>query len=334
MSSQFTVCSYNVGVGMGDYQALCRHLGQAPKFVGNDAEVKEQLAAFTARYNAVQETTANRLKHLADVFCLQEVGNTERPFMNVLNPRYEHFPQDFHTIRFEGLNEFDTAVLLSTNRFKDITNHSINVEIARNFSKDVAIAAATDRETGERVTFVSAHPPGFDFTSRNLNAADTREGDIYCRAIAQKLSEIGNSSIEIIGSDMNANPERWNPRFEIFSEFQVNRNRTPTNVNPRDEAYQEREIDFVLTKIIFSIWQQIKALFCSHVQNTASIADQRPLGWNAETNCSDHLPVFIRVTSTPQDSKIYQLYSDIMSFLCQCLETYVLPSKQKEHHGS
>jgi hypothetical protein len=119
---------------------------------------------------------------------------------------------------------------------------------------------------------------------------------------------------------MNANPERWNPRFEIFSGFQVNRNANATNVNPADGRYnpefQEREIDFILTKMIVSLWQKIKAIFCGYLENTAAIHHYNPLNWDHDTNCSDHLPVFTHVTSTQMDSKIYQLWAAISSCFC------------------
>lgn len=65
------------------------------------------------------------------------------------------------------------------------------------------------------MAFVSAHAPGFDLTKENLTIKETAEGDLYCRAIAEKLSRL-SSTIQIIGAYMNASPEIGGWRFKIF----------------------------------------------------------------------------------------------------------------------
>ncbi|MFI5334358.1 MAG: hypothetical protein ACHQT8_04225 [Chlamydiales bacterium] len=321
-----------MGASQGDYQMLCRHLNQAPPLPESphftdestrserQAYASELQAAWERGYAQAQEAASGSLANLADVYCFQEVATEERPFMRA-------FPQErFARIHLQNAQAFDTAILLDRERFREITHHSMNVLIqydsrgTNHWQQDVAIATAIDRLTDQRVTFVSAHTPGFNFTINPLNTNTCPElanGDRYCIAIANRLKEIGGSKIEVIGCDMNANPERWNARFQIFSDFQVNRNGTATNVNAADgrilPGSQEREIDFILTRVITSIWQRIKAFFCSYIVNTAAIHHYNPFTWDHETNCSDHLPVFIHVTSTRTSSKLHQLFSYIIS---------------------
>jgi endonuclease/exonuclease/phosphatase family metal-dependent hydrolase len=308
MNLQFNVCTYNIGSSANDYFLLCKHLDSSLSF-----KTEEEEEAFRAKYNETQNRTAELLTNQAEVYCLQEVVEEERPLITSLKA------QGFEIVHYNGLPAFDNAIALDKKRFKDITNHSIDVKITKYYSKDVAIASATDNLTGERMTFVSAHSPGFDFT-KELTREDTVEGDFYCQAIAKKMSEIGKNSIHIIGADMNANPEKWNPRFHIFSSqgFQLNRTGSSTNVNPRDSMHQAREIDFIFTKTTSSLWKKIKSLFVSTVQCHASIKMAPTIGWNNHDNASDHLPVFITITPQVNFSKIRQLWNSTCRLFSLC----------------
>lgn len=302
--SNFSICTYNVGSRVDDYFQLCKHLDSSLSF-----KSKEEDDAFRSKYAVVQNRTTELLTNKAEVYCLQEVGDEERPLIKSFKAR------NFEIIHLEGLPFFDTAIALDKNRFQDITNHSIDVQVNEEFKKDVAIATATDILSGQRITFVSAHAPGFDFTKK-VNENDAAEGDFYCQAIVKKLSEIGNSTIQVLGADMNANPEKWNPRFQIFSNqgFQLDRKNSATNVNPKDLTDQEREIDFIFTKTISSIWQKTKSIFVSTVQYKTAIKVEDSIGWNANDNASDHLPVFIEVSPKINISKIGQLWNKICRF--------------------
>jgi len=306
---QFSVCSYNMGSRVDDYFQLCRHL--KPSF----SLKAEEEDAFRSKYRTTQNRTAELLTNQAEAYCLQEVGEEgeERPVINSLKNR------GFEIVHLEGLLAFDTAIALDTSRFKHISNQSIDVQITERFKKDVAIATATDIQTGQRITFVSAHAPGFDFT-KEVNDKDAADGDFYCRAIAKKLSEIGNNTIHVIGADMNANPEKWNPRFKIFSRqgFQLHRTNSHTNVNPKDPTQKEREIDFIFTRTISSIWQKIKSIFVSTIQYSATIKTVNSIGWNVDDNASDHLPIFINISSKINVSKILQLWNISCRLLSSC----------------
>lgn len=310
--NNFSVCTYNVGSRIDDYFQLCRHLDPSLSFKNSEEE-----EAFRSKYDVVQNRTAELLTNKAEVYCLQEVFNEERPLIQSLKEKA------FEIIHLEGLAYFDTAIALDKDRFKDITNHSFDVQITTHFKKDVAIATATDVLTGQRITFVSAHAPGFDFT-KEVSDKDAAEGDFYCRAIINKLSEIGNSTIHVIGADMNANPEKWDPRFRVFSNqgFQLNRKNSATNVNPKDSTEQEREIDFIFTKTSSSNWQKTKSIFFSTIQFETAIKDENSIGWNIDDNASDHLPIFIGISAKISVSKICLLWNATCScFRAQQLQT-------------
>lgn len=307
--NSFSVCTYNIGSRADDYLFLCTHLDPSLKINSQKEETD-----FLDKYQTVQEQAAKLLTGKAEVYCLQEVKNEERPLIKSLIER------KFEIIHIEG-EVFDTAIALDKNRFKEITNHSIDVSDNLYCGKDVAIASATDILTGQRITFVSAHAPGFDFEKVNEKVAT--DGDSYCHEIVQKLSEIGNSTIKVIGADMNAHPENWNPRFNIFADqgFTVHRQNSATNVNPNDSVEKTREIDFIFTKASPSIWQKIKSIFVSTFQFSATLKTENPLGWDANKNASDHLPVFIEISSRNNISKIRQLWHDACGLFSSCFGT-------------
>ncbi len=305
MSLPFSVCTYNLGARADDYYQLCKYL--QPDLAFKSAEEEK---AFRARYAATQETTTLLLRDHAEVYCLQEVGDTKRPMITALQWL------GFEVVYLRGDRAFDTAIALDTRRFKDITNHSIDVRINGRFKKDAAIATAIDIESNQRIAFVSAHAPGFDFTKANVDPEEAAEGDLYCQKIADKLSQVGDCAIQVIGADMNDNPEKWNARFQIFSNrgFQVLRTGSSTNVNPKDAVHQEREIDFIFTKTHPSIFQRIAAIFFSTLQYSAAIYPIQPLRWDATVNASDHLPVFATISSQVADSLIYQFLLSIYRY--------------------
>lgn len=306
MSTGFTVCTYNLGAAVSDYFNLCAYL--KPELMSTLEPEESQ--RIEGNYRMAQEKTAEKLQGLADVYCLQEIGErlrpaqlSERPLLRVLAS--QGFSVIFYQRPPASLRDHDTAIALNPTRFTDITNHSIDAQIGECFTKDVAIATAVDAQSGQRIAFVSAHAPGFSFSKERLEKEDVADGDRYCSIIAMTLSAVGVCAIQVIGADMNANPEKWGPRFQIFSErgFQVLRTHEKTNVYPQERERQERELDFVMTKISIPPWHKISSLFHKTMKTTAQIQTVQPLGWDAEANASDHVPVFARIeTGFPDKS--------------------------------
>jgi hypothetical protein len=301
-ASHLNGCTFNMGANVNDYFKHCKY--HYPKLEIKSEKEQEQ---FYANYAAAQEETGRLLtSQLSDFLCLQEVVDMERPLIKSLEKK------GFQVFHFEGNPTFDNVIALNQSRFKDITNHSIDVDISDTFKKDATIVTATDIVTGQRMTFVSAHVPGIDLAKSAIDGNEAAAGDNYCSAIVHKLSKIATGTIQIIGADMNANPEKWNPWFEIFAKqgFQVLRSNSSTNVNPNDSEYQEREIDFMFAKTS-SIWQQTKSIVCSTFENKVKLISDRPFGWNTSQNASDHLPVFINISTRLNASKAYQLWKSI-----------------------
>jgi len=218
-----------------------------------------------------------------------------------------------------------SVIMLATHpyRFTNIVNHSIDVEFSGR-KRDVAIASATDRLSGQRFTFVSAHVWGFNFTEEvTVNTA--AQGDDTCDKVTLHLdSEIPRGTFEVIGADMNANPEKWNPRFEILTRKGLKTHRTgeTTNVNPLDVSDKEREIDFIFTRSNNrepSVWERIKSIFFSTIHWTPSIARVDTFKWDPTEHCSDHLPVFVQFTALVRFSVIRKIWNGVCG-LFSCLK--------------
>jgi hypothetical protein len=240
MSFELRVCSYNIGRDSGEYCNLLRC--RDPDF--KDIEDPEfSQSKIEERSKEAERQAAQLLEGQTDVYCLQEVISEDRTLIDFLKKK------GFTIIHLLGKEIFDTVIALDPLRFKNIQNFSFNLSSDENILEDVAVAQAVDIKSNQLVVFTSAHVPGFNFQS--LNQREMKRGEISCEKIIQKLSSINQNAIQVIGADMNANPEVGGQRFEIFSKagFQLNRCNLPTNVNPRDTVHQEREIDFIWTKM-------------------------------------------------------------------------------------
>lgn len=303
--SSFTVCTYNVGRDIKDYGRLLRH-----QEVQEEIDSKAKGEKYTdANYTAVQRSAATHLANNAAVLCLQEVFNEDRPFIQTLKDR------GFQMIHFARSDlppgACGSALAIDTHRFRDIKNCSKEIELQdsnsrRTFKKDVAIATAVDRVTGQQVTFASAHAPGFDVNSRNDSIF--KEGDDYCKEIADTLE----GTVQVVGADMNSNRTemRSTERFDVFTRkgFKVQSSGKSTNVNPDDEIHTQREIDFTFTKLPHaSLGTKIKSIFCSTLMMSAeNVKLEDGIGFDAAKNPSDHLPVFTKISITNR-SKISQM---------------------------
>jgi hypothetical protein len=272
-------------------------------------------AAFESKYAEVEKRTNKLLISKAHVYCLQEVGNENRNLIQSLKDK------GFEIVYFRKPEGFDTAIVLDKSRFKDISNLSFQVQITANYSQDVAIAKATDSISGQTVIFTSAHVPGFSFESPE--ATLVAEGDLYCRQIIERLCELDNHAIQVIGTDMNANPEVSNLRFDVFSQrrFQLHRSNSPTNVNVWEKAHRERELDFIFTKTAaLSFLEKIKSIFMSTFQFNFSVKIEESIGFDVNKNCSDHLPIILSLSTELRISKIQQLWNAAVSMLSSLIK--------------
>ncbi|MEC7839806.1 MAG: hypothetical protein VX777_07185 [Chlamydiota bacterium] len=303
MSTQFNVCSYNMSSDERDYKLAIDHL--YPKGINEDQ--------IPLRYEVAQEEVDKRLREEADVFLLQEFQQNifndqgppkytvDRPLINsLMNKKFIFIQHHFNDSGDNILCTTDAAIALNSNRFQLIQNLSI--------SDNCAIALTTDKVTQERILFVSAHFRGFDLTKSAIELTreyqrngGPRSGDDEVETVLKKLlSHENQCNLQIIGADMNCNPERWYNRFYKFVDrgFTTHRTGNPTALNSKDKEFQEREIDFLFSKHIrrdqLSLEQR---LFSSSI--TKYVVEKKILKefeeWDIEKNPSDHKPICFTV---------------------------------------
>lgn len=284
----FRVCTYNMGTDHGDYERLRAYVRPSEDRLDKDT--------LQQTYLHVQQEAAQRLSPEADVFLLQEVcmdEGKERLFIQKLRER------NFQILQH---NKGSNCVIALGPMFEKVQNdqsvflrEKIGPQPVHLDLGDAAIATAIHRPTGQAVTFVSALTIGCHLEGA-VHPDDAHAGDQYCLELARTLDSLGSKHLQIIGIDMNANPEKWNPRFVPFLErnFQILRSNAPTNVNPVSPTYKERELDFFLVRWPPSGLTQKLFSFISSSKR-AELTDRRLLGWNIEINPSDHLPLIAHV---------------------------------------
>lgn len=280
--SPLSVCSFNMGSSASDYMQLCQK-----KQLNLQFKSREEEAVFLKKYADVQKVSSEILiQKNCDVYCLQEAGEETRALIELLKKK------NYRIIHIE--NEiFDAAIAINQERFSDIVNLSHQITLTKIFKKDVAMASATDKKTGTEVIIVSGHVPGFTFADPQEEVI--AEGDNYCKAISERLAQLAEPALYIIGADMNGSPENAGDRFQVFVEagFHVCRTDSPTNLNMKDADQPERELDFILVKEKSSMFSRVAAFF--QMKKKASFkVDVEPksvLSWDPEQNSSDHLPI-------------------------------------------
>ena len=184
----FTVATYNMGANIYDYLALRGHtdgftpnaeLANKPEYHSDYAKAEEAVAV---------NFTDNAYNSSFDVYCLQEVGSEDRPLIKRLKSAFTIVHLEGH----EGA-VFDTAIALKNRRFEAITNHSFLAKTSNSgyTTSDLAVVTAIDKKTGEKVAFVSAHVPGFDFAQKGpMVERDVISGNIYCQEIVKNSQNL------------------------------------------------------------------------------------------------------------------------------------------------
>lgn len=300
----FSVCNSNLGSDANDYTNLCKYLDSNFTLAS-----KEAANAHSAKYQQLDAEAATALADQSNVYCFQEVGSADRPILKELKTR------GFEIVHFESKEGvFDTAIALDGKRFKHIQNDSIQLQLGNNENFDIAIATATERESGQQFTFVSAHPSGMCLHPVEEDVAET--GDNLCASLADYINSSFPNSILIMGMDMNASPETWSKRFDYFTNkgFSLHRTNEKTNVFPPRAPHEERELDYIFMKAVERpltfwdrLWNVFKPIYSNWQLNM--IPNPTQISWNVDTNPSDHIPIFARVLPRQDFSKIYQLWT-------------------------
>ncbi|MGH2637948.1 MAG: hypothetical protein ACRDF4_01465, partial [Rhabdochlamydiaceae bacterium] len=272
------VCSYDMGAGIADYRALCKYLD--PQFT-LDPKNKEQQDSFLKQHQKSQENVTRTLEDQAQVYCLQQVLDAKGPLIQTLKER-----------KFEILhcpsNSPGCAVALDPTCFDSIQNHSQMTE-----KGDVAIAIATHRASHQQMTFASIYASRCTLEGV-VDALDAAHGDSYCSDVVELFSQIPSAPFQFIGASMNANPEKWNPRFHLFEEkgFTTLRTNKMTNVMPQSPTYKEREIDFIFTRT--SPQKKSHSNLPSPFQ--ATLFPVSVLNLDPACNASNHLPLIATIS--------------------------------------
>lgn len=292
------------------------------KILVKNPEVQKVMAKqFLAEIRNDAEENMSTLieKNLPDVIFLQEVANENRRFVS------EFKTKNYAFSHFES-KEFGTAIALNQDRFDNINKYSkiISTEErttdTKGRGKDCAICVATDKNTGKRFAFVSAHVPGFSYQLTGEQLLEKAKfGNIFCMNLLDQLEEIKKTEAQnktpidaiLIGSDVNASPEKLAGRFKLFTKkgFDVNRTSSPTNVHFMDENDKVREIDYFFSRIhqSNSLFSRVKRYFGGgdKIKVTAKVFPN--VGFDMKNLMSDHKPIVGKVTvitKTPLSQRI------------------------------
>lgn len=284
--TSFTVCQYNIGKDSSDYYQLYSY-SDPRKGIKSEEDFEE----FKKEYEKVQRIATERLlKSPMQVYCLQEVDRLDRHLVVALQKAgygLIHYP-------YEKDKYIDSVIAFDSRVFKLIRNASLLLKINNIFQKDVAIAVLLNIQTKRKVVVASLHVPGFSFMKKKLSNEDLGDGRIYCEKVLELFEKEGKGADIVVGADMNANPEKKQVDFfKMFRKrnFKLLRTKKPTNVNPKDSQFQQREIDFIFYRPRQpTLIKKVKSLVKGD-SFLGSILPKRVLEFDPKSNMSDHLPI-------------------------------------------
>jgi len=317
------VCTYNIGARVNDYM-------ENLKYNEDNYEREHKPEKDSTSYSQAQEKTGDLLTapwQRPHIYCLQEVGplDLDRPLINRL------VAANFAIIHFEGAYR-DSVVALDRTRFSQIENHSF----VSNFeNRYVAVATAVDHLTGQSVVIASAHVPGFSYlgmkqdreygSDRGKDRAESGDA-LFTRELIPMMNHLAEpNTLQIIGADMNADPEIWPARFESLENASFDRiepdSFTNVHLNFAERDHPElktRKIDYLFTRVTTfekSILQRISEaiggiFFATFTMDESIFVDRDPLdGFNPECNASDHRPVYAEITYNRVPSWVEGIYN-------------------------
>lgn len=298
--------------------------------------------------NEVEFAVANRLADSLDVICLQEVMKMNRVFVHALKDRGFTIIQGRQVAEGE---KFSTAIAYRTELFERVDNISI-ATLGQNepnkrpkiYGQEIAAVVATLKDRITTLSVASLHSWGFQLYPPNekvpnIDTADDvaskAKADAYVIQAIQ-LMQRQKTNFSVIVGDMNNNPENYAPTFGQIeaSGYTVLRSGAPTNINPTQDDYKEREIDFIFFKhnppkfhYLKRLCLLVKSIFFKTKDKMAQVYAPTPLkdfSFTYKGTCSDHLPVQFSINLWEQayDSYIYRLYD----FFCQKLGRRTSPA--------
>ena len=299
VASDFKVCTYNLGSGMGDYHQLfgAKENKEGVKDFWNDSSLNRKTGEDKESDEFMKDLEETRKKlqlevadsifntSSADVFCFQEVmqdntfllDNLGKKGFEIIRPLKKDGSPSLHS---------DTAIAINTKKFKDIKNQSFT-EFSSN--SDVAMATAIDKATGNKVTFLSGHIGGFNLeVSYEEMKIRAESSDNAIKEIIKKINKIcQDSDMVVIGADFNASKEIYQDRFDPLEDdgYQIHSTGKATNLTTSPQFakdLRERPLDHFAVK--------------STLENRVTILETpKDITLDPISSPSDHLPIFMKV---------------------------------------
>jgi endonuclease/exonuclease/phosphatase family metal-dependent hydrolase len=200
------------------------------------------------------------------------------------NAGYEFFCLDNR--KGAPMRSIDTLIALPPGRFEKIENKSF---FDRSTNSDVAFVIATDKQTGKKLAFISAHLPGIDFAGKADAKSDS--GIKAAEAIVAKVKEECSDCDGIIfGGDLNTPEKYYAHRHDALREggFEIHGSGKATN-RTTDEMYLKsnrnpnEELDYFGVK---SPNGKLKA-------SVTVLSDKTSSGFDHKLDASDHKPIYM-----------------------------------------
>lgn len=317
----FIFGTWNAGSQTADYTQLIRDKADSTAASPNLNELLESplMNSINQVRDKLLKENAIELSHAADVLALQEVSGNERADIQ------EFMRAGFQIIRppkkAEFATETDTAIAINPQKFDEIEDRSF----VDSTGHDFAIAVAVERESKKKIAFISGHIAGFNLEETDVNAlkADAASGDQAIENLIETIKEkCKDCETVLIGTDVNAIPEKYQDRFNLFTEagFQLYRTNTATSNMSRTfsghtASLQERELDYIfLKKPTNRLLSFLKKLFGNEKVHVAKIiTDRTNFSLDPISISSDHLPIMVKVDSVVQRGVFSRFFSSIGS---------------------
>lgn len=308
---QINFMQYNMGSGSADF-ALKYDVEES-----EDLEKRYQEAA-NAR-NIGMLAIADQL----DVIFLQEVLNVT-PNNELISKLIE---KGFTLYGTDQIRNRDCMVAIKTDKFR-CENQSFYNQLG---GEEFAIVKVTHIRSNISLKLASAHLPGFSFNNPTDEAAEI--GDNHAKTLVNKLND---STITIVGVDMNSQKSVYPGRHAIFEEKGYTTHISSTyTAEKKGEKRGYRHLDYFMVRTpefvrnppSESLFQKIKNLFLSRFKVGEFIiikpnASQSKWNWiDSMKNSSDHQPIMGKLTIEKQNSKIYEVWSSIRNFFSRNSDT-------------
>jgi hypothetical protein len=301
--TQFTVCTYDLG-NITAYEHLNKY--NNPTFEITNRE-KSKPETLLESYESAQRETSELISG-SEVYLLQGVGNKDRIFLKNLEEK------TYTLIYLENSNSFETAIALSSKRFRDIENLSQNIDLSSGAGEkcetDVSIAVATDTLSGQQLVFASAYAPKHDRSFKiNLRTGSYPLGYSYCKKVAELLNKIAGSHLQVLGINVNENDKAAKLKDRISNDFlekagyQAMRTIEHTQVYFQNQgigyqpALQKWRTDFIFLKSNTSLLQKARWIFEKSFQVKGPLISFNPLEWDPKKNASNHIAIFAEIHS-------------------------------------